>query len=131
MRRTVLLVNCVALVALISLRQYARGYHSAQAQWAYDAFVSRGLLDDAKAQEYARAHNGWHPKLVLAGIGNPDGFVQDMFLVGIAAIAINSVALLLRRGAAPTSAELGTAPNGGSTSPLTNSGDSDEPPSVR
>jgi hypothetical protein len=109
MKWIVILLNLAAVFALVGLRQYAHGYHRMEAEDAYQGLVSRGLLDEAKSAEYARSHNGWHPRERLQSIGNPDGFVQVIFVVGVAACILNSaVIILLGRGRGLESAE----PNG-------------------
>jgi hypothetical protein len=97
MKWVIILFNIAAVAALILLGHYASTYHQAQTKWAYDAFVSRGLLDDARAQEYARTNNGWHPKHELERIGSPDGFVRDTVVIGVSAILVNTILLALRR----------------------------------
>src|SRR6266446_10191257 len=105
MKWIVIFLNLAAILALFSVRQYAHGYHRSETKWAYQAFVSRGSLDETKAEEYARTHNGWHQKTQLESIGNPDGFVQIVFVMGVAAIILNSIALFSCRAAGRQIAE--------------------------
>ncbi len=96
--RTVLewvIVALNVLAILFGLRQYARGQHDADVADAYKGLISRGLLDESKTETYAKAHNGWHVKDRLHSIGDPDGFVQMLFAVGIAVCVGNIVAILL------------------------------------
>jgi len=97
MKWLIILFNIAAIGALIFLGHYASSYHQAQTKWAYDAFVSRGLLDDARAQEYARTNNGWHPKHELERIGSPDGFVRITVVIGATALLVNTIVLALAR----------------------------------
>jgi hypothetical protein len=90
----VVALNLAAIILLIGLRQYAHGYHDADVADAYQGLVSRGLLDESKAEAYARDHHGWNPKDRLHSIGDPDGFVQDVFVVGVIACIGNTAAIL-------------------------------------
>lgn len=91
----VVVLNLAAIVVLVGLRQYAHGYHDKNVADAYDGLVSRGMLDGEKADAYARDHNGWSPKNRLRSIGDPDGFLQDIFVVGVLACICNTAAILL------------------------------------
>jgi hypothetical protein len=89
-----ILLNLTVILMLIGFRQYAYGYHDVDTEDAYQGLVSRGLLDDAKVAEYAKSHNGWQAKERLRAIGNPDGFFQDVFVLGIGTCFVNSAAIL-------------------------------------
>ena len=91
----VIALNLVAIVLLIGLCQYAHGYHEVDVADAYQGLVSRGLLDESKAEAYAKDHHGWNPKDRLHSIGDPDGFVLDIFIVGVVACIGNAAAILL------------------------------------
>ncbi len=95
MKWIVIAINLAAVCVFVGLRQYAHGYHNVDVEDAYQGLISRALLDDAEAAEYAQAHNGWHPKERLRSIGHPDGFVQVLFVGGVAVCLINSAAVLL------------------------------------
>jgi hypothetical protein len=90
----VVVLNLAGIVVLVGLRQYAHGYHEIEVADAYHGLVSRGLLDEGKSEVYAKDHHGWNPKNRLSSIGDPNGFVQDIFLVGLAACIGNVVAIL-------------------------------------
>jgi hypothetical protein len=131
MKWILVFLNVAAILVLIGLRQYAHGYHRMEAEDAYQGLISRGLLDEKKVEEYARLHNGWHPRERLASIGSPDGFVQNIFVVGVAACAINAVAVLMMlhrrrlKGAEPGGAANRSQPVGSEanrTSPAAGSG---------
>jgi hypothetical protein len=131
MKWIIILLNLIAIFALVGLRQYAHGYHRMETEDAYQGLVSRGLLDEAKSAEYARLHNGWHPRQRLQSIGNPDGFVQSIFVIGVGTCLLNSAAVFyLSRGRGRRIAEPSASPNGGPATQLGNSGVTEGPPSV-
>jgi hypothetical protein len=91
----VIALNLAAIVLLLGLRQYARGQHEADVADAYQGLVDRGLLDESKAAAYAQAHHGWNPKDRLHSIGDPNGFVQWLFVVGTIACIGNCITVFL------------------------------------
>jgi hypothetical protein len=91
MKYVIITLNVVALLALIGLRQFAHGYHLNQTEDAYQELVVRGVWHDAQSAQYA---DGWSPRARLQSIGQPNGFVQYLFLVGAGVCILNSAAIL-------------------------------------
>jgi hypothetical protein len=131
MKWALVILNLAAIFVLFSVNQYARGHHRAEVDWAYQGLVKQGLLDDAKAEEFAQSHKGWHPRKFLESIGNPEEFVQVLFVIGAGACVFNSFGILVLaarkrdRAVEPT-----PSPIGGSAKPQGSSEASGGPPSV-
>jgi hypothetical protein len=70
---TVVAANLFAIFVMLGLRSYAIGRHNVDVEDAYQGLISRGLLDESKAEAYAKEHNGWNPKDRLDDISNPAG----------------------------------------------------------
>ena len=113
MKWLLILVNVAAVAGFLALRQYAHGFHRVQVESAYRALVNGGLFDEPRAAEFARTHNGVHPRQWLQQISNPNGFVNVLVLAAVAVCLVNSGAALLfmRRGI--RIAEPGAAVDGG------------------
>ena len=90
----VIAANFLLVLMLLGIRDEDRVYHRQDVEDAYQGLVSRGLLDAAKSEEYARNHNGWHPRKRLEMIGAPSGFSELLFRLACGACIVNVVTIL-------------------------------------
>ena len=91
----VIAANVFAIILFLGLYQYAHGRHTMEVEDAYQGLILRGLLDEGKSEAYAKDHNGWNPKDRLQDIGNPDGFVSMLSMLGFGVCIFNVVAILV------------------------------------
>src|SRR5580765_1188324 len=91
---TLLIVANLLLVFLfLGLRGENTRHHRFDVEEAYQGLVSRGMLDEAKSEDYARTHNGWHPRKRLEMIGAPDGYPEVLFWMALGACAVNAATI--------------------------------------
>jgi hypothetical protein len=65
-----------------------------QAEDAYQGLISRGLLDEAKVDAYARDNNGWHARDRIRDNSQIQlAFADDIYWLALVILIGNSVAI--------------------------------------